>query len=49
MLTGDYTPESLLEELNDKIALLQEHFSATYRTVLAEMERESIFVVNEKI
>ena len=48
MLTGDYTPESLLEELNDKIALLQEHFSATYRTVLAEMERESIFVVNEK-
>lgn len=49
LLTGDYTPESLLEELNDKISLLQDHFSATYRAVLDEMERESVFVVDEKI
>lgn len=48
LLTGDYTPESLLEELNDKISLLQDHFSATYRAVLDEMERESVFVVDEK-
>ncbi len=48
LLTGDYTPESLLEELNEKIALLQEHFSATYQSVLEQMERENIFVVNEK-
>ena len=48
LLTGDYTPESLLDELNDKIAILQEHFSETYRSILAQMERENIFVVNEK-
>lgn len=48
LLTGDYTPMSLLEELNEKIAVLQDHFSETYQSVLSLMERENIFVVNEK-
>ena len=37
LLTGDYTPMSLLEELNEKIAVLQDHFSETYQSVLSLM------------
>ena len=48
LLTGDYTPMSLLEELNEKIAVLQDHFSETYQSVLSLMARDTIFVVNEK-
>lgn len=45
--SGGYTPEVLLSELTEKIARLQADYNDTYHKLLAEMEKEGIFVKDE--
>ena len=44
----EYSPRELLFEMNEQIENQQQEFISTYHSILKEMEREGIFVVNEK-
>ncbi len=46
-LIGGYTSETLLEAIDKRVKASQDMFAETYRTVLAEMEAENIFVIDE--
>lgn len=47
-LLGGYTPQELLAAVKERTDKGQEAFTQTYANVLAEMEREGIYVVDEK-
>jgi len=46
-LTGGYIAEDLLELVNNKLAILQQEFTATYNEILLELQTHNIFVINE--
>lgn len=48
MLSGGYTPAQLMPLVSDKIEHTQVIFTRVYHELLSEMERENIFVINEK-
>ncbi|MCI5983318.1 MAG: polyphosphate kinase 1 [Bacteroidales bacterium] len=47
-LLGGYGPQDLLDAANAKADETQRTFETTYANILAEMEKEGIYVVNEK-
>jgi len=47
-LTGDYTPQELLPKIYDKIDKDNAVFWKTYSHILSEMEKQGIYIVNEK-
>ncbi len=47
VMSGGYRPAELLELINDKMNISQIKFRSTYREIIAEMERENIFMVKE--
>lgn len=47
-MTGDYAPAELLAEINKRVEELQHTFRQTYKDIIAELETENIYVVNEK-
>ncbi len=47
IMTGGYSPASLLEKVNDKMAITQQKFHKTYKKIIAQAEAEGIFVVNQ--
>lgn len=46
-LDDDFTAKELLSKANSQIKSLQKEVARTYTTILAEMEQEGIFVINE--
>lgn len=46
-ITGEYTPEELLSEINNQMQDSQEIFRRTYDEIISEMESHGIFVVRE--
>lgn len=46
-ISGGYTPAELLPLINRHVEISQEIFRDTYDEILAEMERNNLFVVNE--
>ena len=48
VLTGGYTPHELLSAVNERMERDREDFVSTYTSILGEMHRENICVVNEK-
>ena len=46
-LLGD-KPEKILSKIQDKVILLQKNFEEIYNQVLIELEKENIFIINEK-
>ena len=46
-VTGDYTPQTLLPIINERVEASQKTFRDTYHKIIAEMENNGIFVVNE--
>lgn len=41
-------PAKLLDEIQDKIELLQKRFNQTFQVIQKELEKEKIFIINEK-
>ncbi len=48
-MTGDYTAAELLPLVNQRMQFSQESFRSTYRSIISEMEREGIFVVDNSM
>ncbi len=48
-MTGGYKPSELLELINQRMSISQEAFRDTYREIIGEMEREEIYVVDQKV
>ncbi len=46
-MSGGYRPAELLKLINDKMSISKVKFRSTYREIIAQMERESIFMVKE--
>jgi polyphosphate kinase len=44
----EITPAELLVLMQDKVLKLKEEFTATYNTILVELEKKNIYIVNEK-
>ena len=49
VLSGNLTSEELQREVSRKVLEAQDNFEETYATVVAQMEKEGIFIINEKM
>ncbi len=47
-MTGDYKASDLLPLINQRMEISQEAFRNTYREIIAQMEQEGIYVVDQK-
>lgn len=47
-MTGGYSPSELLELINQRMGISQVAFRDTYKEIIGEMEREGIFVIDQK-
>ncbi len=46
-ITGDYTPEELLTEINEAMRVSQKEFRKTYKSIIQELEEHNIYMINE--
>jgi len=44
---GNFNPQKVLDEINDFISDLRSEFSKIYNSILLDLERENIYIVNE--
>ncbi len=47
-MSGGYTPPQLIPLINQRMDISQDIFRTTYRNIIVEMEREGIYMVNER-